>query len=53
MLDMPMELVAETLDIAPGTVGSRLSRAISALRAALEADSRIPVPAPVRQEVAP
>jgi RNA polymerase sigma-70 factor (ECF subfamily) len=53
MLDMPMELVAETLGIAPGTVGSRLSRAINALRAALEADSRTPVPAPVRQEVAP
>jgi len=53
MLDMPMDLVAETLGIAPGTVGSRLSRAISALRAALEADSRTPVPVPVRQEVAP
>jgi RNA polymerase sigma-70 factor (ECF subfamily) len=53
MLDMPMELVAETLGVAPGTVGSRLSRAIGALRTALEADARAPVPAPVRQEVAP
>jgi RNA polymerase sigma-70 factor, ECF subfamily len=53
MLDMPMEQVAETLGVAPGTVGSRLSRAISALRAALEADSRAPLVAPVRQEVTP
>lgn len=53
MLDMPMEQVAEVLGVPPGTVGSRLSRAISALRAALEADSRTPTRAPVRQEVAP
>lgn len=53
MLDMPMEQVAETLGVAPGTVGSRLSRAIGALRAALEADARGAMPAPVRQEVYP
>ncbi len=52
MLDMPMEQVAETLGVAPGTVGSRLSRAISALRAALEADSRTPTAAPTQQEIA-
>jgi RNA polymerase sigma-70 factor (ECF subfamily) len=53
LLDMPMERVAETLGVAPGTVGSRLSRASSALRAALEADSRTPTPVPIPQEVAP
>ena len=53
MLDMPMDAVAETLGVAPGTVGSRLSRAISALRAALEADGRAPVATLVGQEAAP
>ena len=53
LLDLPMEQVAEALGIAPGTVGSRLSRAIGALRAALEADARSPIPVPVAQEVAP
>jgi DNA-directed RNA polymerase specialized sigma24 family protein len=33
-----MEQVAETLGVAPGTVGSRLHRALRALRAALEAE---------------
>ncbi len=51
MLDLPMDQVAEALGIAPGTVGSRLSRAIRALRAALEADARSAVPVPVRGEV--
>jgi RNA polymerase sigma-70 factor (ECF subfamily) len=50
MLDLPMDQVAEALGIAPGTVGSRLSRAIRALRAALEADARSAVPVPVRGE---
>jgi RNA polymerase sigma-70 factor (ECF subfamily) len=53
LLDMPVEQVAEALGVAPGTVSSRLSRAIGALRAALEADSRTPTPAPVRKVVAP
>lgn len=53
LLDLPMEQVAEALGIAPGTVGSRLSRAIGALRAALEADARTPIPVPVLQEVTP
>jgi RNA polymerase sigma-70 factor (ECF subfamily) len=51
LLDMPIEQVAETLDVAPGTVGSRLSRALAALRAVLEADARPATPTPVRQEV--
>jgi RNA polymerase sigma-70 factor (ECF subfamily) len=52
LLDMPMEQVAETLGIAPGTVGSRLSRALMSLRAALEADSRSAPPARLHQEAA-
>ena len=52
LLDMPMEQVAETLGISPGTVGSRLSRAVAALRAALEAESRSTILIPVREEVA-
>jgi RNA polymerase sigma-70 factor (ECF subfamily) len=51
LLDMPIDQVAETLGVAPGTVGSRLSRALAALRAALEADSRSASPAAIRQEV--
>ncbi len=53
LLDMPMEQVAETLGIPTGTVGSRLSRALEALRAALEAGSRPTSVAPVPQKVAP
>ena len=52
LLDLPMEQVADALGVATGTVGSRLSRALEALRAALEAESRPAVPAPIRQEVA-
>ena len=52
LLDMPVEQVAEALDVAPGTVGSRLSRALTSLRAVLEADSRPVTPVAVRQEVA-
>jgi RNA polymerase sigma-70 factor (ECF subfamily) len=40
LLDLPMEQVAEALDIPIGTVGSRLNRAMHALRASLEADAR-------------
>jgi RNA polymerase sigma-70 factor, ECF subfamily len=40
LLDLSHEDTAAALGIAPGTVGSRLSRAMSALRAALEADDR-------------
>jgi RNA polymerase sigma-70 factor (ECF subfamily) len=50
-LDMPIEQVAEALGVAPGTVGSRLSRALAALRAVLEADSRPATPAVAHQGV--
>ncbi len=43
-MDLPHDRIAEALDIAPGTVGSRLNRAMGALRAAIEADDR-PAPA--------
>jgi RNA polymerase sigma-70 factor (ECF subfamily) len=52
LLDMPMDQVAETLGIPPGTVGSRLSRALQSLRAALQAETRPPVPVRMRQEPA-
>ena len=44
-LDMPLEQVAETLGVPPGTVRSRLHHAMRGLRAALDADAR-----PARQE---
>lgn len=40
MLDLPLQQVADALDVSVGTVGSRLNRALKALRAALEADAR-------------
>jgi len=42
-LDMPLELVAETIGIPLGTVRSRLHYAMRGLRAALDADARPPV----------
>ena len=39
-LDLPLEEVAETLGVPPGTVRSRLFYAMRALRAALDADAR-------------
>ena len=42
-LDWPLEQVAETLGVPPGTVRSRLHHAMRGLRAALDADAR-PVP---------
>jgi RNA polymerase sigma factor (sigma-70 family) len=49
--DMPLEQVAEALDLPVGTVKSRLSRAMEALKAAIEAESRSHPAQPVRQEV--
>lgn len=40
--DLPLESVAQVLGVPPGTVRSRFHRAMSALRAALEADTRPP-----------
>jgi RNA polymerase sigma-70 factor, ECF subfamily len=51
LLDMSLEQVAGTLDIPTGTVYSRLSRALSAMRAALESDARPDVLSPVHREV--
>jgi RNA polymerase sigma-70 factor (ECF subfamily) len=48
MLDLPLEQVAEALEVSVGTVASRLNRALTALRAALEAEDRrvSPITAP-------
>jgi RNA polymerase sigma-70 factor, ECF subfamily len=46
-LDLPLDAVAETLDVPVGTVRSRLHYAMRALRAALDADAR-----PLAPEVA-
>jgi RNA polymerase sigma-70 factor (ECF subfamily) len=51
LLDLPMDRVAEALGVAPGTVGSRLNRALASLRAAIEADSRPPASAAVRTRI--
>jgi len=46
-LDWPLEQIAETLGVPPGTVRSRLHHAMRGLRAAIDADAR-----PVSREVA-
>jgi RNA polymerase sigma-70 factor (ECF subfamily) len=51
LLDMPLEEVADVLDVRVGTVGSRLNRAMQSLRAALEADAR-PTTQVVSEQVA-
>lgn len=51
--DMPTTQMAEALDIAPGTVLSRLARARDALRAALQDPVRQPAPSPVAASVIP
>ncbi len=40
LADMPLDAVAEALDLKVGTVKSRLNRAMGELRAAIEADTR-------------
>jgi len=40
LLDLPVDETAEALGVPAGTVASRLDRALTALRAALEADAR-------------
>ena len=41
-LDLPLAEVAATLGVPLGTIKSRLNRSLTALRASLEADARIP-----------
>ena len=52
LADMSLEQVAEVTGVPEGTVHSRLYRALSALRAALEADARAPATADDYQEFA-
>ena len=49
-LGLPLDEVAEALDIPTGTAKSRLNRAMGQLRASLEADLRHPSPVPVPNE---
>jgi RNA polymerase sigma-70 factor (ECF subfamily) len=51
LVGMPLQQVADTLDIRLGTVKSRLHRAMQELRAAIEADARTSEPRPAPQEV--
>jgi RNA polymerase sigma factor (sigma-70 family) len=51
LLDLPMDQVAEALGVAPGTVGSRLNRALASLRSAMEADARPPASTVVQPKV--
>ena len=49
-LGLPLDEVAEALEIPTGTVKSRLHRAMGQLRASLEADLRRPSPLPASSE---
>lgn len=51
LMDLPLEAVSDTLEIPVGTVKSRLSRAMQGLRAAVEADERLPKVRPVPEVV--
>jgi RNA polymerase sigma-70 factor (ECF subfamily) len=51
MLELPLEQVADALDVPVSTVKSRQSRALEALRAAIEADERVMTPAVGREAV--
>ncbi len=53
LADMPLDAVAEALDLKVGTVKSRLNRAMGELRAAIEADARPTSTLPLGREVAP
>jgi len=53
LLDMTLEQVAEALDIPQGTVHSRLSRAMDALRTAMDADVEVVTAIPEPREVTP
>lgn len=51
LLGLTPDEIADVLDISREAVYSRLRRAVPALRAALEADTRTPIPTPTRQEI--
>jgi len=51
MLDLPLEQVAEALDVSVSTVASRQNRALKALRAAIDADARSVEQIPKREAV--
>lgn len=51
LMDLTLEQIAETLDIPLGTVHSRVSRAMRALRAAMRADAGSDGPAPLQGEI--
>ncbi len=53
LADLPLETVAEALDLKVGTVKSRLHRAMAELRAAIEADARSASSPSLQREVAP
>jgi RNA polymerase sigma-70 factor (ECF subfamily) len=52
LVGLPLEQVADTLEIRVGTVKSRLHRAMTSLRAAVEADDRVPDARAIHEEAA-